>query len=193
MSDEAWLITVWNLDWTLVLEMPLLCASRLSWVEMEPCASIDRFPQFVFHCPYFEHQTMWHCQSVNLLLSGYHCGRFTSFDILWDDLISFMVLRFRFGTFWQTTTTDLVDKCLWNETKVNKTVILLVWKTEWVERHCWKCCLLFFFAEPRLSFGPKEQHISGVSNYLLLTMCQVHHCIIRVFSFILKMSQGQTL
>lgn len=49
--------------------------------------------------------------------------------------------------------------------------------------------VIFYFAEPRPTFGPKEQYISGVCNYLLLKMCQVYHCIIRVSSH----SQGQNL
>lgn len=47
-------------------------------------------------------------------------------------------------------------------------------------------CYVFLIAEPRPTFGPKEQYISGVCNYLLLTMCQVYHCIIRVFSHYLS-------
>lgn len=41
-----------------------------------------------------------------------------------------------------------------------------------------------FIAEPRPTFEPKEQYISGVCNYMLLTMCQVYHCMtIRFFLF----------
>lgn len=50
--------------------------------------------------------------------------------------------------------------------------------------------VLFSIAEPRPTFGPKEQYISGVCNYLLLTMCQVYHCIIRVSSRFLKDVSG---
>lgn len=71
--------------------------------------------------------------------------------------------------------------------KVKKTVIIV---------EIWICLktlskMLFvvlfyssFIAEPRPTFGPKEQYISGVCNYMLLTMCQVYHCMtIRFFIF----------
>lgn len=71
--------------------------------------------------------------------------------------------------------------------KVKKTVIIV---------EIWICLktlskMLFvvlfyssFIAEPRPTFGPKEQYISGVYNYMLLTMCQVYHCMtIRFFLF----------
>lgn len=53
--------------------------------------------------------------------------------------------------------------------------------------------VMFSIAEPKPTFGPEEQYISGVCNYLLLTMCHVYHCVIRVSSHYLKMSQGQTV
>lgn len=48
----------------------------------------------------------------------------------------------------------------------------------------------FSIAEPRPTLGPKEQYISGVCNHLLLTMCQVYHCIIRVSSHFRKDVSG---
>lgn len=42
--------------------------------------------------------------------------------------------------------------------------------------------VIFYITEPRPTFGPKEQYISGVCSYLLRQMCQVYHCIIRVSS-----------
>lgn len=50
--------------------------------------------------------------------------------------------------------------------------------------------VIFSIAEPRPTCGPKEQYISGVCNYSLLTMCQVYHCIIRVSSHSLKDVSG---
>lgn len=75
------------------------------------------------------------------------------------------------------------------KTKVKKTVIIV---EIWI---CLKTLLkmlfvVFSIAEPRPTFGPKEQYISGVCNYLLLTMCQVYHCIIRVSSHSLKDVSG---
>lgn len=76
--------------------------------------------------------------------------------------------------------------------KVKKTVIIV---EIWI---CLKTLLkmlfvIFSIAEPRPTFGPKEQCISGVCNYLLLTMCQVYHCKIGFPLILFKMSQGQTL
>lgn len=48
-----------------------------------------------------------------------------------------------------------------------------------------KDAVIFPIANPRPMFGPKEQYVSGVCNYLLLTMCQVYHCIIMVSSHFL--------
>lgn len=50
--------------------------------------------------------------------------------------------------------------------------------------------VIFSIAEPRPMFGPKEQYISGVCNYLLLTMCQVYYCIIRGFAHFLRDFSG---
>lgn len=50
--------------------------------------------------------------------------------------------------------------------------------------------VILSFADPRSIFGPTEQYISGVCNYLLPTTCQVYHCIIRVSSHLLKDVSG---
>lgn len=54
-----------------------------------------------------------------------------------------------------------------------------------------KDAVIFSIAEVRPTFGPKEQkYISGVCNYVLLKMCHVYHCVIRVFSHSLKDVSG---
>lgn len=53
--------------------------------------------------------------------------------------------------------------------------------------------VIFSIAEPRPTFGPKEQYISGVCNYMLLTVYQVYHCIIRVSFHVRKDVSGMGL
>lgn len=110
--------------------------------------------------------------NVNLskqnLLSGYFYGVSHHFLFCWVILHCLWCSDPDTGLL---LTTDFVDK------SEKKTVTIV--------EICSKTLLLFVvfsIAEPRPTLWPKEQYISGVCNYLLLTLCQVNHCIIRVSS-----------
>lgn len=203
LSVEAWLNTIWMT----LLERSLTQFFRPHWrVGERHVGSVKKVLIFCFvffTAPlYLQNiETICRTQCVKQNLSGH---------LLWG--INIVVgAEIQIWDVWaHIITTDSADgqSLKWTKNrkeKVKKTVIIV---------EIWICLktlskMLFvvlfyssFIAEPRPTFGPKEQYISGVCNYMLLTMCQVYHCMtIRFFlffvvglffCFFLKMSQGQT-
>lgn len=173
-------------------KIPCTSVSGCDRVTIEPHALIEQFSEVLF-CFFTasvcsEHQTILHHLSVKQNLTPlwppFWC--FTSCNNLLGGPVLFLVLRSRFGTLLAcVTTTDSADS-LWNETKVKKDCNYC-WNMNMYKTLLKTLFVLFSIAERRPLFGPKEQYISGVCNYLLLTTCQVCHCKIRLSS------QGQTL
>lgn len=179
-------LTEHSLDWKWVVEM----SCTIQWSNVPRLKGFKDLVFFIQPLCVLNTKPILHNQSVkqNLLLSGY------SYMILHHFLYSVGRSCIVFGA--QMKIWDFFGiynhHWLWNDTKVKKTVIIV---EIWI---CLKTLLkmlfvMFSIAEPKPTFGPEEQYISGVCNYLLLTMCHVYHCVIRVSSHYLKMSQGQTV
>lgn len=185
LSVEAWLNTIWMT----LLERPLTQFFRPHWrVGERHVGSVKKVLIFCFvffTAPlYLQNiETICRTQCVKLNLSGHLLRGIIYCRWCWDPDLGCLST---YNHHWLSRrAVSEMDKK--RKEKVKKTVIIV---------EIWICLktlskMLFvvlfyssFIAEPRPTFGPKEQYISGVCNYMLLTMCQVYHCMtIRFFLF----------
>lgn len=185
LSVEAWL----NIIWMTLLERSLTQFFRPHWRVGE--RHVGSVKKVLIFCFVFFTAPLY-LQNIETICRTQCAKRNLSGHLLWG--INIVVgAEIQIWDVWaHIITTDSADgqSLKWTKNrkeKVKKTVIIV---------EIWICLktlskMLFvvlfyssFIAEPRPTFGPKEQYISGVCNYMLLTMCQVYHCMtIRFFLF----------